>query len=70
MYGILVVEDGNELYQPIGEVASVDEAMELAEEYERWASPDNPHSIPPTVYVIWRPDPQTGRYTRRELLTM
>jgi hypothetical protein len=68
MYGILVVEDGNELYQPIGEVVSVDEARELAEDYERWAGPDNPDSIPPAVFVIWRRDPRTGRYTKRELL--
>lgn len=70
MYGILVAEDGNELYQPIGEVTSVNEAMELAQEYEKWAGPDNSDSIPPAVFVIWRRDPQSGRYTKRERLEL
>jgi hypothetical protein len=68
MYGILVVEDGNETYQIIGEVASQDEARELADNYEKHAHPDNPQTIcPPDHFVIWRRG-LGGAYTQRELL--
>jgi hypothetical protein len=65
-YGILVVEDGNELYQILGQIWSLDEARELASEYEEHANPDNPDTtVPPTEYVIIRRN-HNGKYTRRE----
>jgi hypothetical protein len=67
-YGILVVEDGNELYQILGSVWSIDEARELAENYESLAAPENPNAqVPPTQYIIHRRNPN-GFYTRREKL--
>ncbi len=65
-YGILVVEDGNTLYQILGAVWSHAEAAELAANYERVAAPENPDTpVPPTTFVILRRNPN-GFYTRRE----
>ena len=65
-YGILVVEDGNEMYQILGAVWSLEEARELASNYEEHAAPENPNaSVPPTEYVIIRRNPN-GWYTKRE----
>jgi hypothetical protein len=70
MYGILVVEDGNELYQVIGEVASISEAVELARDYERVADPEEPNaSVHPTVFAIWRRN-RDGYYVDRETLEL
>lgn len=69
-YGILVVEDSNELYQILGAVWSINEALEMAENYESLASPENPDaSVPPTQYVIIRRN-ANGFYTRRESLEL
>ena len=65
-YGILVVEDGNELYQILGAVWSLEEARELANNYEVHADPDNPNTtVPPSEYVIIRRN-ANGWYTKRE----
>ena len=65
-YGILVVEDSGGLYQILGAVWSLDEARELAENYERHAGPENPNaSVPPESYVIIRRN-AVGWYTKRE----
>ena len=65
-YGILVVEDGSELYQILGAVWSLNEAAELAENYERICGPDNPDAqVPPTEYIIIRRNAD-GFYTKRE----
>lgn len=67
-YGILVVEDGNDLWQILGAVWSLDEARELADNYERNATPDNPDTeVPPTWYIIMRRN-ANGFYTMREAL--
>ena len=67
-YGILVVEDGNELYQILGSVHSMAEAVELAAGYEKVAEPENEDAqVPPTEYVIMRRN-SNGFYTRREVL--
>ncbi len=69
-YGILIVEDGNELFQILGSVWSLAEARELAQLYERAAAPENPDaSVPPTEFVIHRRGPG-GYYTRREPLEL
>jgi hypothetical protein len=69
MYGILTVEDGNELYQIIGEVASINEARELAADYESRASAENDDTFcPPSAFVVWRRNLH-GAYTVREALT-
>ena len=65
-YGILIVEDGNELYQILGSVWSLQEARELASNYEQHADPENPNfSLPPNNYVIIRRNAD-GFYTKRE----
>lgn len=68
MYGILVVEDGNELYHIIGEVSSPREACELADDYERRADPEDPSTpVPPNEFIIWTRD-SDGYYLIRETL--
>ena len=65
-YGILVVEDGNELYQILGTVWTLDEARELAESYERVAGPECPYAnVPYSDYVIIRRGPE-GFYSVRQ----
>lgn len=69
-YGILVVEDGNELYQILGAVWSLDEARELADAYVCAADPENPDTaVPPEQFIILRRNPN-GYYTKREALEM
>lgn len=65
-YGILAVEDGNKLYQILGAVWSLEEAWELASNYEEHAGPENPDAqVPPNNYVIIRRN-ANGWYTKRE----
>ena len=69
-YGILIVEDGNELYQVIGSVYSLSEAREMAENYESCAGPDVDYaSVPPESFVIVRRGPE-GFYSKREPFTL
>jgi hypothetical protein len=69
-YGILIVEDGNELYQVLGAVWDLEEARELAENYESCAGPDVDYaSVPPELFVIVRRGPE-GFYSVREPFTL
>ena len=75
-YGILIVE-GAGVYHVIGSVANIEEARELAESYNRWASPGceadpdmgleacEEQGIPAEEYVIVRRD-TSGFYGIRE----
>ena len=67
-YGILVVEDGNGLYQVLSAVHTVAEAREVALDYEINANPDSADcSVPPYMYVIHRRNGH-GYYTVQERL--
>lgn len=68
-YGILVVEDGNGLYQIIGSVFSPREAAEMARDYMDRADPEEETTAcPPNEFVIWRN--KFGGYTQRETLEL
>ena len=62
-YGILVVEDGEDLYQILGAVWSLTEARELVESY--FAHGADAGCIAPDSFVIHRRSPD-GFYTKRE----
>ena len=69
-YGILVVEDGNELYQIIGEVASESEAAKMARDYDNSADPENEDTFcPPMQYIIWQRN-ENGAYAVRETIEL
>lgn len=65
---IVIVEDGNELYQPLGLADTIAEATDMADEYIKFAHPDNPDTeVPPMFfYAIGRN--QNGFWTRKTLL--
>lgn len=60
--GILVVESDDQ-YQIIGAVSSVEEAVEMAQDYIHNASPDS-YCLPPEQFVIQSRD-TNGFYTLR-----
>lgn len=65
-YGILIVEDGNELYQVLGTVWNLEEARELAENYVSCADPCVDYaSVAPESFVIVRRGPE-GFYSKSE----
>ena len=63
--GILVVECDGLCYQVIGSVINVNEAVELARDYENNAGPEDDDTIPPDRFVLMRRN-ANGRYAIRE----
>ncbi len=59
---ILAVEGEEDGYQPIGEAASMDEAIEMARDYLAHASPDE--DLAPYAFIAWQRDLR-GYFTQR-----